>query len=273
MMPKLRMVWNGQVILVSKLVSDHRQSLESSKVTSDRTCIMHGVTGFNPSDNTNTQNQISGSGGSGLNSSTNSGPNISSLIRQDTNDIDESERTNGEMSDRMGDDSFVGRVGDLNILKNSNTRRAKLSDTVPMEEESSDTSSPTTTSHHVAVKVDDSKANSSQVSKDGKGKVTFKADADKYPEDQTNGNIPVNGRTKNQRKSCNIVVREGETPSKRLTVKMLDLQSELDHVIQQIMSGLAVDKSDWEAVRRTTAQLDEVWSLVQFDWQANDDGV
>ena len=268
MMPKLHMVWNGQVVLVSKLVSDHRQSLQNSTRASDKNSIMHGVTGFDPSNGATTPYH-SGSGGSGLNSSTNSAPN-SSLIRQDTNG-EISERTNGDFSERnddMHDDSFVGRVGNLNKSVPTAKKNPKHSDaySLSMEGESSDTSDPTTTSHevtNVSTKVDEK--DRIHLPKDGKSRVSFKEEEEE--EDlvirrQKNGTSTKKGK---------IIVREGETPSRKLTVKMLDLQTDLDHIMQQIMSGLAVDRSEWEAVRTATAKLDECWSLVEFDWQADDD--
>mmetsp|Transcript_41862 Transcript_41862/g.100496 ORF Transcript_41862/g.100496 Transcript_41862/m.100496 type:complete len:889 (-) Transcript_41862:851-3517(-) len=262
MMPKLRMVWNGQVVLVSKLVSDHRQSLQNSTRLNDKNSIMHGVTGFNPSDSATTRYQTSGSGGSGLNSSTNSAPN-SSLIRQDTNG-EMSERTNGDLSERNDtyDDSFVGRVGDLNKTIPTAKKNPKHSDaySLSMEGESSDTSDPTSTSHDAGAIVDEK--NQSQLPNNGKARVSFKED-----EDEDDPEIRRQKKGKSAKKG-KIIVREGETPSRKLTVKMFDLQTDLDHIMQQIMSGLAVDRSDWEAVRKATGQLDECWSLVEFDWQA-----
>ncbi|KAL3912012.1 MAG: hypothetical protein SGILL_007053, partial [Bacillariaceae sp.] len=78
----------------------------------------------------------------------------------------------------------------------------------------------------------------------------------------------VNGTPKPKKEASKpvVVVKEGEAPSRRLTVKMLDLHDELDNVINQIMSGMEVQKNSWESVRRHTESLDETFSLVKFDW-------
>jgi hypothetical protein len=264
MMPKLKMVWNGQVILVSKLVADHRQSLANSKMMSDKTSVLHGVTGFNPHDQTDSPHPMSGSGQNSstnsiqqftsMYSSTNSAQHFGSLTRQETTETSE-----------RNDDSFVGRIGDFS--NKAQKQRRQLSDTIPVEEELSHNSGHETPSQDL----DFMKENTNgHVSKEGKSKVSFQTDKELDKDDADDGTSNGNPDKRKQKSKRKIVIREGEVPSKKLTVKMLDLQSELDHVIQQIMSGMAVDKSNWEAVRDTTAELDEVWSLVKFDWQADD---
>lgn len=262
MMPKLKMIWNGQTILVSKLVADHRQSLHSSKTSVDRSRVMCGVTGFNPSEEASAPFQMSGSG---LNSS------IDSLRLPPTMRL---ENSSSCVSDHNPQASSAGGLGDSPV---TDGKQGSLSETAPLEE-TDGSDSTVKSSQDVWIKnteegdkdkvgSDHSRSAdggvSDQIHKDGKSKgpsVTFQGDDERHLSN-------MGGKKKRKPK---ILVREGEAPSRKLTVKMLDLQSELDHVIQQIMSGMAVEKKNWEQVRDCTIELDEVWSLVQFDWEADD---
>lgn len=47
-LPKLRMIWRGEVVLVSKLVSDHRASITARRKSS----VLQNVSGFNPESTT-----------------------------------------------------------------------------------------------------------------------------------------------------------------------------------------------------------------------------
>jgi hypothetical protein len=67
-------------------------------------------------------------------------------------------------------------------------------------------------------------------------------------------------------KEHKIVVRQGEVPSKKLVLKLVDLKDELDHVTKRIMSGLAVEAEDWKTVRKRTGQLEHVFGMVEFEW-------
>jgi len=65
-----------------------------------------------------------------------------------------------------------------------------------------------------------------------------------------------------------IVVTEDETPARRLVLKMLDLQDQLEAVNNKIMSGLAVTQQDWKVITKLTTKLDKTFSEeVEFEWE------
>jgi hypothetical protein len=94
-----------------------------------------------------------------------------------------------------------------------------------------------------------------EIAMDNQSKVKFAENTNGAPKPKKDSSKPA------------VIVKEGEVPSRRLTVKMLDLHDELDHVINRIMSGMQVSKERWESVRKYTERLDETFSLVQFDWE------
>jgi 7 transmembrane sweet-taste receptor of 3 GCPR len=66
-MPKLRMVWRGEVVIVSKLVTDHHRKarekqMEKNALMHEKNALMHGVTGFDPSNNIGDQSSFNGNG-------------------------------------------------------------------------------------------------------------------------------------------------------------------------------------------------------------------
>ena len=72
---------------------------------------------------------------------------------------------------------------------------------------------------------------------------------------------------KSKRLSQRIVVSEEETPARRLVLKMLDLQDQLEAVSNKIMSGVAVTQKDWDVVTKLTANLEHTFSNdVKFEW-------
>lgn len=250
MLPKLKMVWSGRLILVSKLVSDQRQMLESSHLT-DKNSLMHNVTGINP---TSTTVSVSGalvsprnSSGCELSSSDLKPPKAtttateldyvptsltSSVKRTDrewTVDGTEADKNDSSASSKMSQDLWM-QTADDSERGNDNVDTAKAA-VQPVEPPGRATSAPSRLPQ-----------------------TRFRDENDQPKSEAIFGN----------KKS---VLKEGETPSKTLTMKMLDLQQELDLVTEHIMSGLSVDRAEWEKVRKQTEELDEVFSLIQFDWE------
>jgi len=70
------------------------------------------------------------------------------------------------------------------------------------------------------------------------------------------------------RKRTGIVVSSDEAPSRRLLLKMVDLQEQYNRVTQQIMSGTSVSQRDWEKVRFVTARVGRLFENdVSFAWE------
>lgn len=76
----------------------------------------------------------------------------------------------------------------------------------------------------------------------------------------------VNSRA-TKRLSDRIIVKADETPARRLVLKMLDLQDELNTVNNKIMSGQAVTPEDWAAISDRTRRFERMLANdVEFEW-------
>ena len=65
-----------------------------------------------------------------------------------------------------------------------------------------------------------------------------------------------------------IVVKQDETPSRRLVLKMIDLEKNLARVNRRIMSGTAVSEGEWETLRLMSTKLGSTFkNEVEFSWQ------
>ena len=113
--------------------------------------------------------------------------------------------------------------------------------------------------------------------------VTFSRDADDRGPDKTNarnpGQKPSNKKKKKQVQHFpqpyvpRIIVRQGEAPSKRLILRMMELQDELGYVNKRITSGLNIEPEDWELVRKNTNELQALFQTkVEFDWEQKHNG-
>jgi hypothetical protein len=231
MMPKLQMVWNGQTVIVSQLVADHKQSLINSTTISNSKSLMHNVTGLNVH-------------------STGSDP--TSSLQKSWSCIGNSQALRSGLSN-----------DDITECHNHDSVRHEkfmLTSDKPKEEHSTHTeqilsdtgSNKNGSSHDTRIK----NAAAAPMLTAADGKVKFAREERTVSDGITESPPP------------RLMIREGEVPSRRLTIKMLDLQDELDVVTNRIMSGLEVARGDWENVRRYTEQLDEIFSLVRFDWES-----
>jgi hypothetical protein len=229
MMPKLKMIWNGQTVLVSKLVADHKQSLIDSTRVTDRRSVLHNVTGFaDPSNsvdpNTSFQHSYSRD---------NSRDNGSCVISEGA-------------SERNYNPSLTG--GNMNIDKKEPVLSTATKDIKKEDMENS-----------IAAQDVWTKA----INTDVDGHVEFN------PEHDTTTDNEATNNKRAKKHLAKLIVKEHEAPSRKLTVRMLDLQYELNGVTNRIMSGLEVNRSDWETVRVRTEELEELFSLVKFGWEGN----
>lgn len=251
MMPKLKMVWSGQTVIVSQLVADHKQSLINSTIRSNPKSLMHNVTGLNvdsaSSDPTSTTQK--------------------SWSRMGNSQTLQSAESNNDVTESHNHDSI--RPEDFNKLEQQVEQKQEpslLTEQLPLDA----SSNKSTSSQDVWVKnmdgvtengdeADVERANSTKPGAVAdQAKVKFAGGEEERPK----------GKNKDSRSTSKFLIREGEVPSRRLTIKMLDLQVELDLVTKKIMSGLEVAKGDWESVRHYTEELDEIFSLVRFDWES-----
>jgi hypothetical protein len=65
-----------------------------------------------------------------------------------------------------------------------------------------------------------------------------------------------------------IIVTSHQTPARRLVLRMVDLQEHLYSVNERIMSGLAVSEEDWTRLRKLCTNMGHVFAdEVRFEWE------
>ena len=102
------------------------------------------------------------------------------------------------------------------------------------------------------------------VSDDEEGPNQNKAEAD----DEQKEPREHRRRRRGRRLANRMVVTEDETPARRLVLKMLDLQDQLEAVNNKIMSGLAVTQEDWGVITKLTGKLDRTFTNeVEWEWE------
>ena len=73
-----------------------------------------------------------------------------------------------------------------------------------------------------------------------------------------------------QQNNRQVVIKRDTTPSRRLVLKMLDVQSHLAHMNERIMSGLSVSEEDWDQARLLSMNLGKTFTQdVTFDWESS----
>ena len=205
-LPKLRMIWRGETVIVSQLVMDHTQKLRQAK-----SIVSHG--GISTSDN----------GGSGR---PNNGSKGSFVIYS------------GNKSSRMD------RSSSCEPQRKSDEMKSETED-ISLSFNEQPSPYPTSPDAHV-----------------------IKLPKRIMPQSASMPELPstTGGRRRKSRKG-EIVIEPNQAPSRRLTLKMVDMQAHLDRVVQRIMSGLVVSQEDWEETRRLAEKFGEVFTeIVAFSW-------
>ena len=70
------------------------------------------------------------------------------------------------------------------------------------------------------------------------------------------------------RRSERIIVKANEAPSRRLVLRMLNLQETLETVTTRIMSGYRIGEDEWESVRKRANQLGVTLDGVEFEYES-----
>ena len=65
-----------------------------------------------------------------------------------------------------------------------------------------------------------------------------------------------------------IKISETETPSRRLLLRMIDVQQLLKKVNQALLGGMPVSREEWDQIREASIELGGVFEEdVEFDWE------
>lgn len=249
--PKLRMVWNGETVLVSKLVTDHKKTLTSKKSstnggrTSDtqhslsssfRQKVMRGVTGFSfrhnkayeqPQPEKRTQHSFLSSG--------------NELISETERDIETP----------LGNDSLL--ENDLALFGND-SNGSILDDSlaiITLEESVTFSKRPGQADHGLPHPMQ-------SIQEDNIETHTHRTSSDP---------LVLSTRQSNSHTS-KVVVTDHVTPSRTLIVPMVKLQEKLITINARVTSGLGVSHEEWEDLRLMTSKLGDKFSTdVEFEWE------
>lgn len=234
MIPKLAIVWRGETVFVSKLVAEHaRTTREDNEVYLSRKGDGSGsttvrVTGL---DMTGNKTGKSKRNFGQQRTESNSMDLASDMKAFQATSAGEASTTEGEVMEQTTGSGGVDRKeGDHTEISNS---------------------TPSTSNERADLPV--------------KKRVGFN---DTTTTVQRTPSLPQRTMKGYSQKSGleHILIRQEESPSKRLILKMYNLQAQLVEVNQQIMSGRSVPKKEWERLRRMSTRLGDTFHNVSFDW-------
>jgi hypothetical protein len=231
MLPKLRMVWRNEKVVISTLVSDHAKSVrqEDERYLNSRSnrasCIVSGLT---------SQERVP----SAFNISGNSTAHSNSQEVADAmvSDIDiDYEHSNTSALD-VHDDELVER-----------REPTSAGDTENME------SSPDSSAEFPRPQAPPESPGRPKP----RNEVSFKRRLNALP-------------SQRRYLSNRILVKCDEPPARRLVLKMVDLQEQLVAVNDRIMSGVVVSEDEWTTLRQSANRLGSAFNDdVDFAWENN----
>jgi len=211
-MPKLRMIWRGETIIVSQLVIDHAKEVRKS---------MKSTT-------SNSMGATDGSRGHGTG------------VVYDDSFTNESVRP----SHKATSSALAGH--------STTYKEERTSELHPLEAGETERLSPTNVSESDA-QANEVMGKLEQVSVLAKVAENYEAKA------------KLNGSKKKE-----IVIDSSKAPSRRLLLKMVDLQEHYGRLTQRIMSGMAVSQEDWEHARSLTGRVGHIFNdEVVFAWEGH----
>lgn len=241
-LPKLQMVWRGKTVLVSKLVADHARAVREddkaflSKGSNGEACVR--VTGLdaNPASFSNTTPDPDESNSQAVAESLNKFEKTSSVSVTDVRASEDSLGTPSHSSAQVGGPSVSQTpvpMGGDDLSRDGDE---------PKSLQSRSSANP----RRVGFK---DNSGLSRKSNSGRSRYASSGASSRQPSDMQP-----------------LLIRLNETPSKRLVLKMYHLQEHLAHINQQILSGAAVSKADWEKLRRLSTRMGDTFHSVDFDW-------
>ena len=264
MMPKLRLVWNGEKVIVSQLVSDHNKSMRRQGHPSSspsRSPAVYDPNSLQAPGEIKQQKQSL----KRVTSNTSSARSNSQQIFDEMDDFVNgvSENDNAKQSLNEQDDITTGEdcpveidirqkgvsesVGTTAFIDEERAQQQQLQP----HNESMDLLPPEPTLKNVNMQ---SAARQSTV---------------RFVDSLDNNNTPAAAASRHGHQHHHaVVIKQDEAPSRRLILKMLNLQEQLSRVNERIISGMTVPEDDWEAVRRLNRKLATAFSEdVEFEWE------
>jgi hypothetical protein len=269
MIPKLYLIWTGQQVLVSQLVSDHKQRLHQSTDFTESSSRMYNVSGFimEPScasqlhhhDGDDEDLWAGASGnlkGSSIHLATSSTfsdnatpPSPSSTTKHD-DDGDNRDLEEGGPKQQDASNSVSSQEVWLKAVEKDGSQRLDDDDEkmVIVQQE------------HPALL---SSSQALQAPPKNSARVCFADDEMKKVTSKGAAAAAAAAATAKKK----VVIRQGQAPSKQLVIRMVDLHHELDRVNNRVMSGMNVEPDDWNLVRELTIRLEGMFANVEFEWE------
>jgi 7 transmembrane sweet-taste receptor of 3 GCPR len=228
-MPKLRMVWRGETILVSKLVSDHARSVRQD----DDRVRVSGLT-----------NPLGKSG---------AGPVFPGTADGGRLDVGGGGRRHHKASEASGRSDSDVLAADMERF-DSDYRFQQASFTNGLTESSQSEA--------------DAPAGNGNGTTDGGDALDWTSNGPPSLGRAALPKLASQKRSSSSPSIQPIVVATNETPARRLVLRMVDLQEHLNAVNERIMSGLAVSQDEWTKLRKLCRNMGLVFTNeVRFDWE------
>ena len=249
MMPKLRMVWRNETVLVSKLVSDHAKSIRrenADHTNASASGARVSVSGLeHPGHSRNGESSVAHSVGSAAYSGRQP---ISRRSTRHSNSV--------EVQDELED---FGTANGDGVYKPGSKRDTEITDVMEGSGPMTPSDSVLDADGHRVGDDDDVTAPLSGSQRKVRMSPTALMKAARDLPSRRNNNVYLSNR---------IVVSKNEAPARRLVLKMVDLQEQLNLVNERIMSGLAVSEDDWTLLRSMTGKMGATFhDEVEFEWE------
>ncbi len=295
MLPKLRMVWRGETVVISKLVNDSRQRSYSEQESH----VLEGVSGFTPNPNAPPRHHASSVNSSGYSAGHSTYQSKSSISETDQFSYNGTAVPYGNSVAAQKEDSpdeahgpkqkkMVSFSDDLNaeedIIENVVVEGvpAVTKEDAPTQN-ANDTAAATTVDPEAAAVSPPTSPKLAQLKakaqpalervEDIGGGALRQGDATTIPIDEPPQQREAGpARHLHRRRHPHpIPISDDETPSRRLVLRMVDLHLVLSRVNQRILSGLVVNHDDWKFLQEASIDLGNIFGdEVVFQWEQDE---
>jgi hypothetical protein len=267
MYPKLRMIWNGETVLVSKLVTDHKKTVAAkrkndSNFKSIRSKLMKGVTGFS----------MRASYNSPARDERTPKETVNSGFSSDFPSGNENSEAEKDVEGAFNDDSNTpiqlnGNLGPSGHDSNGSILEDTLA-VIAFEEGEPFARRPGQADDGIspmeAIK-EDIEISTKQPRRDAE---TTRKPSPETSSEYASAQPPKKRMPSKRSKSHRVLVGDQHTPSRTLVVPMVKLQEKLIAINTRVTTGLSVSHKEWEELRSMTAKLGEKFSdEVTFEWE------
>jgi hypothetical protein len=283
MLPKLNIVWKGETIIVSKLVSDHHRKNREKRTARDS--AMHNVSGldFESPETGHGAYDDSSANGSFSNTEGNDLYSPMPAVRKKV-ERNHSDRTTEDES-LEGSSAFMLAAKEVMLANDLANEDPENPAEKPMNDNTEDIPdkkskqvrivSPTTKdAATVSSSIMDVIAALPFESEPAKNssrthKLLLKQKPDGSRIQRRKGKLRSMSIHQGQQR---LVLTPDETPPRRIVLKMVDLQEQLTDMNTKIMTGLSVKEHEWDNVCHIIGKLEKMFREdVKFSWRTEDD--